>query len=984
MMQMLTLWYLQERKFFNGDKNYFITQFKKFQQKKFINSFDSYNNFLNYFFQKISSNLEDMYVNDSNIGKCVVIGPAIFINGEDYSDRLELPNEVFYKKGLTESLINLSPSGKRQILTDNDVPFDVPLLNLFESRDWTEGNIDEFVLGALYEKLINYDIKKKTGAYYTPEEITSYISKKTIEPYLIDKYNSNFDSNYKSISQIIDQSDKKNIIYLYESLKSIKILDPAVGSAHFLESAIEVLISIYEKIWIKAKKLNLSDGLKITIIKDDGKIDKIDLVDINEDKFKLYLKFFIILSKNIYGVDINRSALKVAKARLFLSLAKHFDISKDHFVRFPNVHFNLRPGNSLFGFTNFNEDNAQVGLEYFKNFNTQSYVKKSIKIVCELKEYLNSSANSLGIKGDIIEKVEKLNRILSMDEISSNNFKFVLKVKENLIQILIVSLNSEFARPLNELINDITTLFKIKIDENFAEEYNINVIDLDYIQTFHWIFEFPEVFLQNKGFDVVIGNPPWDKVKAYDKEFFSKYDSRITKELPNQDTKKIIQELKQDENILNEWKNYDRLIKVEKEFYNSNTIYNHQKSQMFDSFTRSDHDYYKLFLERSNQLLQPEGYLGILVPSGIHTDAGTKGLRELFFENCQVKELYSFENKKGIFKDVHKSFKFVLFIVKKDGNTAKFNCAFMMHDIELLKQMPDAALNLDWSMFEKFAPESKSIIEFNSIEDINITKKLHETPLIMNNKWLGNVQLNREFDMTNDSNLFNTEGDGLVLYEGKMIEQYDPYFENNRFWVEEQLGIERLYNSSNINYDLNEFRIGFRDVGSSTNRRSMIASILPKNIFCGNTLIVPRIFDGEDRLIEEKKLLYLNGVFNSFVFDYLIRMKISNHLNFFFVYQSPIPIPDESSFDIIVKNIIKLTEKLPAFNDLRIAYKINGNNLNQKERLKLIAEIDWLVGKSYGINKSEMIHILDKFHHNDSKTEKEIRKLEELILEYYD
>ncbi|MCL0043563.1 N-6 DNA methylase [Peptococcaceae bacterium] len=100
------------------------------------------------------------------------------------------------------------------------------------------------MLGAIYEKLITYMEKKKLGAYYTPEEITSYICKNTIEPYLVDRVGEQLDKNFETIDQIIKSNDKEIILYLFEQLKEIKILDPAVGSAHFLESAIDVLVSI--------------------------------------------------------------------------------------------------------------------------------------------------------------------------------------------------------------------------------------------------------------------------------------------------------------------------------------------------------------------------------------------------------------------------------------------------------------------------------------------------------------------------------------------------------------------------------------------------------------------------------------------------------------------------------------------------------------------------------------------------------------------
>lgn len=505
MMQMLTLWYLQEREFFDKDTSYFITKFNDLKQKKLFNGFNNYYEFLTYFFEKICNHRDSQYYEDSLLGKVVVVGPAIFLNGGHDSKAISIPDKCFYKEGMTEFLIDAQPKKVSQ---------EVPLLNLFESRDWTEGNIDEFVLGAIYEKLITYMERKKLGAYYTPEEITSYICKNTIEPYLVDRVNEKFNQKFETIDQITESDNKEILLYLFKQLKEIKILDPAVGSAHFLESAINVLLSIYEKIQNKVRELGIRKGFEIIAADEQGKIKNINLLEISdEEQFKLYVKFFIILSKNIYGVDINPSALKVAKARLFLTLAKHFDAHKNYFIRFPNVHFNLREGNSLIGYTQLEREKekaaGQLVLDLFVKKEEATYITEAIKIVSELKEYIKETAKALGISGNVVKDVEKLNEILSKEEIKWIDFQHVLKTKENLIRILIASLNSQYARPLNELINQITELFNQKLDDKFAKEHNIDLAELKQIKTFHWIFEFPEVFLDRGGFDVVVGNPPY-------------------------------------------------------------------------------------------------------------------------------------------------------------------------------------------------------------------------------------------------------------------------------------------------------------------------------------------------------------------------------------------------------------------------------------------------------------------------------------------
>jgi len=512
MMQMLTLWYLQEKGFFNRDKRYFITKFMDLKQKRLFGGFESYYAFLRHFFKQISGHSDEPYVEDESIGKCVVIGPAVFLNGDD-DPAITIPDKCFYQEGVTEKLVNLTPKGRRRTISEKDIDFDIPLLNLFESRDWVDGDIDEYVLGSLYEKLITYMERKKLGAFYTPEEITSYICKNTIEPYLVDRINGKFGKNYESIDELINAGDREELTALFDLLQNIKILDPAVGSAHFLESAINVLVDIYRKLRDRAKEAGI-EKLEILVADEDGKIKPLNLLEIPEKEglFEVYVKFFIILSRNIYGVDINPSALKVARARLFLTLARHFNVNAGVFIRFPNVHFNLREGNSLIGYVDVprgKKETTQVTLDFNFEDHEIEYIQERIRIDDELKEYLPAIARSLRIEGDLVREVEEMNRILASKKIKWSEFEKVLKTKEKLIRVLVASLNSRYAVKLNKLLREITELFNKKLDEKFSEEYGIDLEDLRKIKTFHWIFEFPEVFLEKGGFDVVVGNPPY-------------------------------------------------------------------------------------------------------------------------------------------------------------------------------------------------------------------------------------------------------------------------------------------------------------------------------------------------------------------------------------------------------------------------------------------------------------------------------------------
>ncbi|MFX0064509.1 MAG: Eco57I restriction-modification methylase domain-containing protein, partial [Candidatus Hermodarchaeota archaeon] len=679
MMQILILWYLQERKFFNNDINYFITKFQELKQQKLTTSDQprTFYNFLRYLFDKIGGNVDTHYYEDEVIGKVVVVDPAVFLDNDWDSKAISIPNKCFYKEEMTEKLISTPPK---------QVGDEVPLLNLLDSRDWTEGNIDEFVLGSIYEKLISAMERKESGAYYTPEEITMYICKRTITFYLLDRINERIGSNFDSLDQFFLNCDKEGLNYLFNELKTLKILDPAVGSAHFLESAINFLLDIYERIFEKAKDLELTKGFEIISSDEQGNILPINPLNLsNKEQIKLYVKFYIILSKNIYGIDINPSALKIAKARLFLTLAKHFDISTGCFIRFPNVHFNLRPGNSLIGYVSLEKEQGerQVPLELFLEKPKVQYVVESISIVSSLSNYLKDSAQSLNISGDIIKDVKELNEILAKESLQWNDFQKVLRTKEKLITILIAALNSQYVRPLNALLTRITGLFNEKLNEKFNKEYKIKHEDLKKIRTFHWLCEFPEVFLEKNGFDIVIGNPPYVRMEGV-KRLGDQYQV---------DFKSLLQY-----------------------FYGEKSQYNLPNTADLSLY----------FIARSLQLTKERGYHSCIITNKWLRASYGKSIRKYLSENITIQRFFDL---KGIKVFSGTTVDTVIYILK--NNTPPKDNTFLYSnptDIWRLEEsaftVPQNSLSADvWSFHSKEEREIKTWIEKDTkpIEELNVS-----------------------------------------------------------------------------------------------------------------------------------------------------------------------------------------------------------------------------------------------------------------------
>lgn len=500
MIQMLILWSIQEKGFFNKDKNYFITKFKEIQRNNSKVGHENYFDFLVYFLEKIYSHLDSNFFHDPFCGKIVVPEPAIFLDVDEYFGGISIPDHCFYNEEITDILTS-SHSGKGNA--------DFPVFNFFESKI---NKFNGFILGGIYENLFTQTEKKRTGSYYTPETITNYLCKTTIETYLIENVNNKFNTEIETLDLIIKSHDERMIEYLLQQLQELKVLDPAVGTGHFLETACNLLLEIYVKIWQISKTFELKKGLEVIIPDGNGDFITTNLLEISDEfSFKFHTLKHFIFPRNIYGIDTNPKVLKLTRARLFLLLTMYINVHKYQFTNNLDIYFNLKEGNSLVGYKQLemSDSSKQMKLEsYFTEIIPNSLIK-SIEVKSELKEHLQEAINALNIEGDLIKEVEHLNLILSQKEISNLNIKNVLTTRNKLFLILLASLNTQFSKKLRVVLIGITDLINNKLDEKFSSEYCIDLNQLKQVKTFHWICDFSNVFLKEGGFDVIVANPPY-------------------------------------------------------------------------------------------------------------------------------------------------------------------------------------------------------------------------------------------------------------------------------------------------------------------------------------------------------------------------------------------------------------------------------------------------------------------------------------------
>ena len=514
-------------------------------------------------------------------------------------------------------------------------------------------------------------------------------------------------------------------------------------------------------------------------------------------------------------------------------------------------------------------------------------------------------------------------------------------------------------------------------NENSSEgksiKRSVGLNDIKELEPFHWGYEFSEIFRKKDGFDAIITNPPWEIFKPNSKEFFLDYSKTVSrKKMSIKDFEKEQEIVLKDKEIRKEWIDYLSRFPHVSSYYRSATQFKNQISIVNGKKAGTDINLYKLFTEQCFNLIKKGGYCGIVIPSGIYTDLGTKQLRQMLFEQSKMTGLFCFENKKEIFENVHRSFKFVVLTFEKEGSTKSFPAAFMRHDVKELDYFPKhGAFVITMEFIKKQSPDSLSVTEIKNETEFNIAEKMMSFPFLrekINDTW--NISLSNEFHMTNDSHLFKTSKtkNSLPLYEGKMIWQFDAYYAEPKYWIEEKIGRQAILGRKIDDHtllDYQKYRMAFREIASSTNERGLIATILPKNVFANHKLMISN--SNSEGLDDIHKIL-LSGFLNSFVFDFQVRQKTSTSISMHIFYQLTIPRLNVTNkwFKPIVERAAKLICTTEEFAELwKDVMKTEWNEKaivkTETERNKLKAELDGIIAHIYGLTEEEFTYILTTF-----------------------
>lgn len=499
---------------------------------------------------------------------------------------------------------------------------------------------------------------------------------------------------------------------------------------------------------------------------------------------------------------------------------------------------------------------------------------------------------------------------------------------------------------------------------------------------FHWQLEFADIFAKG-GFDVVLGNPPWERIKLQEQEFFASRDGEIA-EAPNAAARRrLIEALK---NSPAGTRNHNLYLEFEmaKRLAEASSIYV-RESGRFPLSGRGDVNTYALFAEHFKNMTSPRGRTGIIIPTNIATDATTSIFFGAIVDQSELVTFYSFNNK-VYFKDIGMNQRqFCLMTLSRSiSPEAKFGANLTLVG-DILD--PRRTYKLSADDLKRLNPNTKTLCLSNSAYDAELTAKIYSrVPVFIRdedrcgNPW--NISFLRLFDMANDSGLFQTAaGDGLVpLYEAKMIHHFDhrwatyeradeedgtrdctlsekqnPTYEPApRYWVPRN-EVNTCLEAKNWTRG---WLMGWRDITNSTNERTLISSIIPA-VGCGDKFLL--------MLPEQSPLLAsaLLANLNSLVCDFCARQKLGGtSLKYFTIKQFPVLPPSlysNADLTYISSRVLELLYTshalAPFANDL--GYYGEPFAWIPDRRALLRAELDAWYARAYGLTRDELRYILD-------------------------
>jgi hypothetical protein len=740
-----------------------------------------------------------------------------------------------------------------------------------------------------------------------------------------------------------------------KALLSLKIVDPACGSGHFLLAA--------------ARRIG-------------KELARIRTGETEPGKEPLNLAIRDVIQNCIYGVDLNPLAVDLCKVALWI----------EGFYSGMPLNFldhRIKCGNSLVGVLDLDVlkegipdeaykavtgDDKTLSTQFKKRNKKERENQGQLTIFDNLETERTEYIENARVLGEIAETTpqevrEKQARYKDSRknpgwwrDFSACNLwtaAFFMGLTENNLQLLPTS------AALSQLLRGNSSTQKVVDAANKLGEEK---------RFFHWCLEFSEVFDQG-GFDCVLGNPPWELLQIAEKEFFASRSAEIANAANKAAREKLIKELPK--------KNPELALAFEETKHDADAQNKFiRESGRFPLTAVGKINTYAVFAETTRKLISTEGRLGVIVPTGIATDDTCKKFFGDLTQKQALASLYDFENREAIFIAVHRSYKFCLLAVS--GKPIKRgNFAFFLTQPRQLEN-PKRQFQLSPQDIALLNPNTLTCPVFRTSADAELTKKIYQRVPILENEKTGSNPwgisfMQGLFNMSSDSRLFENEpGNNLVpLYEAKMFHQFNHRWAtyndagetrdltNNekgdvsfavtpRYWVSRGEVENRLGGK----WD-KDWLLSFRSICRSSDERTAIFTVLPK-IGVGHKAPIVLIDIKYRSLVS-----LLIGNFNSLIFDFVTRQKIgATDFSYFILKQLPVLPPEsytQENIEFIAPRVLEVVYTAWDMQPFALDMGYDGEPFiwNSNRRAILRAELDAYYAKLYGLTRDELRYILD-------------------------
>jgi hypothetical protein len=722
-------------------------------------------------------------------------------------------------------------------------------------------------LGSVYERVLDYSPRltpgsrevrletgsgrrKATGTFYTPRSITDYLVRRALVP-------------------LVDTATP-------EAILSLRVLDPAMGSGAFLVSACRHLAAAYERALVDA-----------------GACRQSDLSDHDRAAFRR-----LVAQRCLYGVDLNPMAVQLARLSLWLAT-----LAADRPLTF--LDHRLRTGNSIVGASL--EDLARqppgstrrrVGLTplpLFGHADLQPALGPILPVRGLMASEPDDSPADVRRKEQALQRLEQagspLARWKAVADLWCAGWFSASVVGRAPAIFQRLSADVLAGRPVRGQLADwIAEAARVAGEERF----------------FHWTFEFPEAFFDERGqplaragFDAVVGNPPWEMLRA---DQGAESERRQRRELVS------------------------RLVRFTRD------------SGIYSAGHRGHPNSYQVFLERAVQLLRPGGRVGLVLPGGLLSDETSSTLRRFVMDRCRLDPIIGFENRAAIFP-IHRDVRFVLLTGTMGDVTRDVSCRLGERDPALLDTLPDSsagdigALRITRTFLERISGSSLAVPDLRSRTDIEIVDRVFSTVLPLGHPDGWGVRFGRELNASDDRDALGPAGSGLAVLEGKRLHPFRADLAAVSHAVDRDAARQRLGGTP-----FDRARLGYRDVASARNRLTLIAAVLPAGCVTTHTIFCLK------SPLELREQHYLCGVLNSIVANYFVRLRVGTHVTTAIVEGLPVPRLPPSSVGF--RRIADLAERLAR------AAPAGDTHL---------AELHARVARLYGLTAAELDHVLGRF-----------------------